>query len=129
MTESRPYRHTPGEWGRHKNYDVKLGSIENDDGSVRCYADTMLSSGDKIIAEVQMRTGNCGWPHVENMIEFKANLALMSAAPNLLEGAILALEIAEDFIHAQFHGVPEKYDPAMARLQPVREAIAKATTY
>lgn len=116
--EARPYRHTAGEWGPHKSYKIEHKSIENDDGSVRVYADAYIASGDKIIAEVQMRTGNCGWPHVENMVEFKANVALMSAAPNMLD----VLDRIRGMDRNEYRLPPMIYDL-------IESAIAKATKY
>ena len=52
---------------------------------------------------------------------------LIAAAPDLLEAAKLALSIAESWIHDQLDGT-SMVDDELARLQPVRAAIAKATT-
>lgn len=118
MPEARPYKFTSGEWGQHRAYKFEPGTVVEGDGSVRSYCDVYLSSGDKVIANVEMRTGDCGWPHVSNMIEMKANLALMSAAPNMLE----VLERIRGMDRNEYRLTPTIYDLLEA-------AIKKATTF
>lgn len=115
--EARPYRHTAGDWGKHPSYEseFKLNSMIRDDGSVYSYCTICISSGSLRIAEVQFSSdGGAGWPQVKNFNEFKANVALISAAPNLLE-ACIALQA-----EASARG---------CGLKIADEAIAKATTY
>jgi hypothetical protein len=54
-----------------------------------------------------------------------ANARLIAAAPELLEAAKLALDIAEEWISSELSGTGF-YEEDMAELQPVRDAIAKA---
>jgi hypothetical protein len=55
-----------------------------------------------------------------------ANARLIAAAPDLLEAAKLALQSAESWIHDQLDGT-SSLESALAKLEPVRAAIAKAT--
>lgn len=57
--------------------------------------------------------------------EAKANARLIAAAPDLLEAAKLGLECAEGWIHDQLDGT-SVLDDALSKLQPIRDAIAKA---
>lgn len=54
-----------------------------------------------------------------------ANAKLFAAAPDLLEAAQLALQIAESWIHDQLDGT-SSIDGALLHLDPVRAAIARA---
>ena len=54
-----------------------------------------------------------------------ANARLIAAAPDLLEAAQLALQIAESWIHDQLDGT-SSIDGALLHLDPVRAAIARA---
>lgn len=58
--------------------------------------------------------------------EFMANARLIAAAPDLLEAAKIALSEAESWIHDQLDGT-SSLDSALKALEPVREAIARAT--
>ena len=58
--------------------------------------------------------------------EWKANARLITAAPDLLEAAKLALQSAESWIYDQLDGT-SLLESALAELEPVRAAIAKAT--
>jgi len=53
------------------------------------------------------------------------NAKLIAAAPDLLEAAQLALQIAESWIHDQLDGT-SSIDGALLHLDPVRAAIARA---
>ena len=53
------------------------------------------------------------------------NAKLIAAAPDLLEAAQLALQIAESWIHDQLDGT-SAIDGALLHLDPVRAAIARA---
>ena len=55
----------------------------------------------------------------------EANARLIAAAPDLLEAAQLALQIAESWIHDQLDGT-SSIDGALLHLDPVRAAIARA---
>jgi hypothetical protein len=55
-----------------------------------------------------------------------ADLHLIAAAPDLLEAAELALQSAESWIYDQLDGT-SSLESALAKLDPVRAAIAKAT--
>lgn len=55
-----------------------------------------------------------------------ANARLIAAAPELLEAAKKALAEAESWIHDQLDGT-SSLEGALAELEPVRAAIAKAT--
>jgi hypothetical protein len=55
-----------------------------------------------------------------------ADAILIAAAPDLLEAAKLALQSAESWIHDQLDGT-SLLESALAELEPVRAAIAKAT--
>jgi hypothetical protein len=56
----------------------------------------------------------------------EANACLIAAAPDLLEAAELALQSAESWIYDQLDGT-SSLESALAKLEPVRAAIAKAT--
>ena len=126
MSESRPaFRHTPGEWGKHPSYCNKfeLSSMIRDDGSAHSWCTIVIASGDLRIAEVQFSSdGGAGWPQVKNFNEFKANVALMSAAPNLLDACSQLLgewdtkTASDDF-------------PSLDTIDLIRAAVSKATTY
>ncbi|MHC3750731.1 hypothetical protein ACYKDZ_17825 [Stutzerimonas stutzeri] len=57
--------------------------------------------------------------------ELEANARLIAAAPDLLEAAELALEVAEGWIHDQLDGTGIAGE-ALGKLDSVRAAIAKA---
>ena len=67
-----------------------------------------------------------GWP-ISRMVEDtdKDSAALIAAAPELLDAAELALRTAESWIHDQLDGT-SSLESALAELEPVRAAIAKA---
>jgi hypothetical protein len=56
----------------------------------------------------------------------QANARLIAAAPDLLDAAILGLREAEGWVHDQLDGT-KTLARALAELQPIRDAIAKAT--
>ena len=66
----------------------------------------------------------CG-PTANGPDEQEANARLIAAAPDLLEAAQLALQIAESWIHDQLDGT-SSIDGALLHLDPVRAAIARA---
>ena len=66
----------------------------------------------------------CG-PTASGPDEQEANARLIAAAPDLLEAAQLALQIAESWIHDQLDGT-SSIDGALLHLDPVRAAIARA---
>lgn len=76
--------HTPGPWNLHAHYDGAPMAVERADGSAFVAWDLYIAHGDKVIADVIARTGYCGWPHVDNACEMKANARLIAAAPELL---------------------------------------------
>lgn len=55
-----------------------------------------------------------------------ANARLIAAAPALLEAAKFGLSVAESWMRSELEGT-DQFDAAMARLDPIRAAIAKAT--
>jgi hypothetical protein len=57
--------------------------------------------------------------------EGEANARLIVSAPDLLEAAKLALQVAEQVISSDYAGT-SAFDGMMAELAPVRAAIAKA---
>ena len=126
MSESRPaFRFTQGDWGKHPSYDFTPMALVRDDGSPYVFCDVYLCGGDKLIAQVQMSTvrpEHAGYPRVDNLIEMKANLALMSAAPNLLDACSQLLDewdtktSSDDF-------------PSLDTIDLIRAAVSKATTY
>lgn len=94
-------QHTPGPWEKNRHGEL-LGS----NGKHVC----LWSSG----------IGNAPRsPRTE------ANTTLVTAAPDLLEAAKLALKIAESHIHNELDGTIY-CESALAELEPVRQAIAKA---
>ena len=66
----------------------------------------------------------CG-PTASGPDEQEANARLIAAAPDLLEAAQLALQIAESWIHDQLDGT-SSIDGALLHLDPVRAAISRA---
>ena len=66
----------------------------------------------------------CG-PTANGPDEQEANARLIAAAPDLLEAAQLALQIAESWIHDQLDGT-SSIDGALLHLDPVRAAISRA---
>lgn len=116
MSESRPvFKFTAGDWGKHPAYEIKPMIVGEDTDTPWISCSVYLSSGHKVIAEVSMRTPvtGGGWPNVDNIPEMKANLALMSAAPDMLN---LLVEISE---MAMPTAIADK----------VKYVIAKATTF
>lgn len=139
MSESRSYRHTSGDWAKHPAYQfVPMVQVE-DDGNAYVFCHVYLASGEKIIAQVEMSTSkDAGFPHVDNLIEMKANLALMSAAPNLLESQTMGSDmttpemldwVADRLISKGDHPGNDFIISLRERAEAGRKAIAKATTY
>ena len=125
MSESRhAFRFTAGDWGKHPSYDFTPMALVRDDGSPYVFCDVYLCGGDKLIAQVQMSTvrpEHAGYPRVDNLIEMKANLALMSAAPNLLAVCDSVIEVLGK------HGI--NHEEIRAVVNAAIAAIEKATTY
>lgn len=95
--------HTPGPWRAELNRQGDYRIVYNDRGNW--------------LAEV----------HDDDEPEAaKADAALIAAAPELLAAAKLALSEAESWVHDQLDGT-SALDSALARLEPVRAAIFKAT--
>ena len=97
-------KHTPGPWTHEGQGDIT--GIE----------DNGFGRGPVDVCSVYLRT-------VEGRHE--ANACLIAAAPDLLEAAQLALQIAESWIHDQLDGT-SSIDGALLHLDPVRAAIARA---
>ena len=93
-------KHTPGPWA--------VRTLENFGFNVVHYID-----GDKFDIA---RVAKC---HDE------ANARFIASAPDLLDGAKKALEVAESWIHDQLDGT-FAFDAAWEELDSVRAAIAKA---
>ena len=125
MSEARPYRHTAGDWGKHPAYEFKPIVNDRDTGECYVFCHVPLSSGHKIIATVEMSTAPDGvaWPTVKNLIEMKANLALMSAAPDFVE-AVGELLDEDDKL-----GTDNPVRMPEAIRVKLKTAFAKATTY
>ena len=94
-------KHTPGPWNRIKG-DRNVYSAA---GTV-CKTPAILGGG----------SAATNW---------EANARLICAAPDLLDAAQLALQIAESWIHDQLDGT-SSIDGALLHLDPVRAAIARA---
>ena len=77
---------------------------------------------------VQTKSSRDGWevadirPDIPNQ---RKAADLFAAAPDLLEAAQLALQIAESWIHDKLDGT-SSIDGALLHLDPVRAAIARA---
>lgn len=99
--------HTPGPWFVT--------------GAMTRYVETRIEGG--LIQEIAA----CGPTEADGGYgpQQKANACLIDAAPDLLEAAELALEVAEGWIHDQLDGT-SSLASALAELDPVRAAIAKA---
>ena len=99
-------KHTPGPWNATK-FNPVTGDIDD------CYL--YVEPGIAVIErKVKGRDQHDA-----------ANARLIAAAPDLLEAAQLALQIAESWIHDQLDGT-SSMDGALLHLAPVRAAIARA---
>lgn len=112
---------TPGEWTVHA-FTASSPLLYNDaSGTEITSHDIVIGSGEKILAQVSMRTILAGYPTVDNEAEQQANAALILAAKDLLA----ALERAEEFVreNARYQG-----DIAASEdlLEQINGAIAKA---
>ena len=96
-------KHTPGPWLIEPQWSERCG------GSV---------------AVVNREVSGWDWD-VCSVHSSEANARLIAAAPDLLEAAQLALQIAESWIHDQLDGT-SSIDGALLHLDPVRAAIARA---
>lgn len=112
--------HTPGPW--------MVGHFADDDHSCnctgilsQCYMGAIAQI--RIDNELPIAEGGNDSPPLE---EAKANGRLIAAAPDLLAASQLALHIAEAWAHEQLDGT-RLLSGALAELEPVRAAIAKAT--
>jgi hypothetical protein len=77
----------------------------------------------EVVPVIQPKRGR-GYGHED--AERDANARLIAAAPELLEAAKLACQIAESWIHDQLDGT-SSLAGALEHLKPVHAAIAKAT--
>ena len=99
-------KHTPGPWTATK-FNPVTGEIDD------CYL--YVEPG---IAVIERKVKG----HDQHDT---GNARLIAAAPDLLEAAQLALQIAESWIHDQLDGT-SSIDGALLHLDPVRAAIARA---
>lgn len=141
MSESsRPFRHTPGEWQKHPDYDFKPMAVADDNGECWVSCTVHISTAEKkIIGSAGLHHGSdAGYPHVDNLIEMKANLALMSAGPNLLESQTMGADkttpemldwVADRLVFKGDDPGADFIISLRARAEAGRKAIAKATTY
>jgi hypothetical protein len=116
MTQSTKqiFNHTPGPW------------FTNTAGSTKAGQPFSITEIYVYAPETQDDTAICGDvidPITQEPSE--ANASLISAAPDLLDAAILCLSIAESWINQEYGG--KKFYDAHKVLDPAREAIAKAT--
>lgn len=112
-------KHTQGQWTIHKLSDsFEPTAIVDKDGNAWVNLETYIGSGDKLICNVYMRTGKGGYPHVDNVIEAKANAALITAAPDML--AVLQ-ELKESAAYWS------EYDVPLGIVDRINAAIDKAT--
>ena len=80
------HTHTSGPWCIHLGYvNAPTMTIVDDDGKSWDFTHTHIGSGDTIIAQVQHRTKDSGWPHVHDVDEMWANARLIAAAPEMLD--------------------------------------------
>lgn len=122
MSEAKSFRHTSGEWQKHPDYKFDPLAVVDDDGRSWVSCTVYISTAEKkIIGSATLHCGNglsAGYPHVDNMIEMKANLALMSAAPKMLDGLVKIAELMKAM------------DSNKSEVLVIAEdLIAKATTY
>lgn len=70
---------TPGPLSKHRGMQLGVQTVEREDGSTFDYMNIMLGAGDKCVADVVMWTAgeSGGWPRVDNVLEAKANAALI----------------------------------------------------
>lgn len=120
-------QHTPGPWNLHSHYDGAPMAVERADGSAFVAWDLYIAHGDKIIADVIARTGDCGWPHVDNACELKANARIMVAAPVMLDELEHSALVFGEIIDAISDGDAQSAKHAAERaLDTTRAAIAYA---
>ena len=99
-------KHTPGPWFAVAD---KGQTIIRTSRSSAAFSPLAIVKGDKR----------------DTLKDQEANARLIAAAPDLLEAAQLALQIAESWIHDQLDGT-SSIDGALLHLDPVRAAIARA---
>lgn len=113
-------KHTPGPWITGNHWPVGWIMAEG------------VEKGPMHVADIRgwgyltgRGHGALGLSHEDAAAIQDANGRLIAAAPELLDAARLALQIAESTIRSEFDGT-SMVDGLLAQLGPVRAAIAKA---
>ena len=78
--------HTPGPWNIHPAYADDLPMpVRSDDGMRWNWLAVRIAKGDRLIGYAEFNDcDQCGFPHVADVAEARANARLMVAAPELL---------------------------------------------
>jgi hypothetical protein len=118
--------HTPGPWNIHPAYADDLPMpVRSDDGSQRWnWLALRIAKGERLIGYAEFNDcDQCGFPHVADVAEARANARLMVAAPELLD-ALMEFSGVWDSGHTFAEMDVDDVEAMRAR---ARAAIAKAT--
>ena len=77
--------HTSGPWCIHRAYANAQTLTVTDDNGDWDFTHTYIGQGERIIAQVQHRSKDSGWPSVCSVDEMWSNARLIAAAPEMLE--------------------------------------------
>lgn len=97
-TPKRKAQHTPGDWIKHR-WGVTHGTIPAKEGRPEWeYWQQDIEADGKIILQVTAQTIKTPFctPHVDNLEEMLANVALVEAAPKLLAALNAVLSATDD---------------------------------
>lgn len=108
-------KHTPGPWVVHEGDEIDVRSANPAD----------LAQAPVYYCIAENIGGHVHGENFDDYSEVEANARLIAAAPDLLDAAELALQVAEGWIHDQLDGTGIA-EEALGELDSVRAAIAKA---
>ena len=80
------HTHTSGPWCIHRSYaNAQTLAATDYYGGRWEFTHTYIGQGERIIAQVEHRSKDSGWPSVHNVEEMWANARLIASAPELLD--------------------------------------------
>lgn len=121
-------KHTPGPWTQHPFSQIEPSVTIGDDGQVTSHAGLTVGYIEKIIADVQFRSHKAGYDRVTNYKEFKANAALILAAPDMLELLVSLVPENANLSNLNIHDDdPLPVDLLVGDFRKIEAVIKKAT--